>query len=74
MDENIVFRVPRGHLDDLYWMYATVSTSNRRPLKAVSNDCLRDHWEDLLDMRTFNHWRTSQVSRPAQPSQGGRPR
>lgn len=25
MREGIVYRIPRGQLDDLYWMYATVA-------------------------------------------------
>ncbi|EWM19910.1 hypothetical protein Naga_103196g1 [Nannochloropsis gaditana] len=29
---------------------------------AISNDCMRDHWLDLLEARPFLRWKTTQVS------------
>lgn len=31
------------------------------PMAAISNDCMRDHWLDLLAPRPFLRWRTTQV-------------
>ncbi|TFJ87974.1 hypothetical protein NSK_000777 [Nannochloropsis salina CCMP1776] len=32
------------------------------PMIAISNDCMRDHWLDLLEARPFLRWKTTQVS------------
>lgn len=66
VSEGVVFVVPRGELDDLFWMYATVLELQGQEegglMRAVSNDCLRDHWVGLLEGRVFQRWRASQVS------------
>uniref|UniRef100_A0A6U9X7K5 ribonuclease P n=1 Tax=Pseudo-nitzschia australis TaxID=44445 RepID=A0A6U9X7K5_9STRA len=61
--------VPVGHLDDYYWMFASVSMDEEfvppdnpegrwpgnRPM-LISNDKLRDHKMSLLEPRLFRRW------------------
>lgn len=60
--------------DDWYWMFACVAeTRDAEPEarrggadavspRVVTNDAMRDHWQELLPARSFARWRHSQVS------------
>ena len=72
----LLARVLSGLYDDWYWMYASVAeTLAAEPVESadvaeaaasvprvVTNDAMRDHWSELLPVRSFARWRHSQVA------------
>ena len=69
---NVLYVCDSYLYDDWYWMYATVAetqapepdlAAGQTPgvTLAITNDAMRDHWNDLLPSIAFHRWRHSQV-------------
>merc|ERR1719217_1911565 len=54
----MLFVVPRGIYDDLFWLWASVRPS---PSRVVTNDAMRDHKLELMPERSWHRWRASQI-------------
>ena len=75
-EDAMMYECYSGLYDDWYWMYASVAeTLGAEPVESadvaevaasvprvVTNDAMRDHWSELLPVRSFARWRHSQVA------------
>lgn len=60
--QEILYRCASQLYDDWFWMYASVAEDAEAPTNVVvTNDAMRDHWNELLPQRDFVRWRTSQI-------------
>ena len=51
---NILFKTPRGHNDDWFWLYYSIYYNN---CKVITNDLLTDHYYQCLHSDAFRVWR-----------------
>jgi len=69
---DVLYECASDLYDDWYWMYASVAeTQAAEPsssvvppsgvTRVVTNDAMRDHWDQLLPTIAFNRWRHAQI-------------
>ena len=71
-DAGLLYECASDLYDDWYWMYASVAetraeepTSSVMPrdgaTRVVTNDAMRDHWNELLPPDAFRRWKHAQI-------------
>eukprot|EP01033_Poteriospumella_lacustris_P009282 gene9282-6646_t len=60
-EQKMLYTVPSGMNDDLFWLLATVYEGRRNECFVVTNDLVRDHALSAMASKTFARLRTSMV-------------
>merc|ERR1711862_569049 len=56
INNNQLYKVPKGLNDDCFWLYASFLKQNKN-IKLVTNDKMRDHYFQMCNERTFLLWK-----------------
>lgn len=60
--QGILYSCAPDLYDDWFWMYASVAEGAAAEKSVVvTNDAMRDHWNNLLPQHDFSRWRASQI-------------